>query len=300
VNIKYDKDKGEMRLSQEQAIDDVIKQFDADILQPRATPLPQDLKNDTDKEDEPTNKNYRSLLGCMMYPMQWTRPDVAYAVGYLGQHSHRATEEHWELAMSTLRYLKGTKSFNFKIGGKRNNQISVYTDSNWASTDSARSVYGFAIFVGENLVSLKSKKDTTVATSSTTAELRAMYHGVQESLWIKSLLEEMGLGEEIKGPITVHQDNQSTIKVISNERITTRVRHELVKVAYLQERIKEGAIKVTYCRTENMTADIFTKSLPRAIFTKHRGNLGMVDMASRIEGECCFVNRSILTTMLRY
>ncbi|CAH9145493.1 unnamed protein product, partial [Cuscuta epithymum] len=86
--------------------------------------------------------------------------------------------------------------------------IMAYSDADWAGCpDSSRSTTGFAVFLGPNLVSWKSKKQPTVSKSSTEAEYRAIAYTVQDTLHIKSILFELGF--PIKAPVQLLCDNIS-------------------------------------------------------------------------------------------
>ena len=69
-------------------------------------------------------------------------------------------------------------------------------------------------FLGGNLITLKSKKQTVVARSSAEAEYRAMAHTSCKLMWIKHLLEELRF--VVKLPMTMHCDNQAAIYIASN------------------------------------------------------------------------------------
>ena len=71
-------------------------------------------------------------------------------------------------------------------------QINCFSDSDWAcDRDDRKSVAGFAVYLGSNLVSWSSKKQSTVSRSSTEAEYRALAHATSEVIWIQSLLAEL-------------------------------------------------------------------------------------------------------------
>jgi hypothetical protein len=189
--------------------------------------------------------------------------------------------------MRLVRYLKGTNHLGLKYV-KPEGEIKLvgYADSDWAGNlEDGKSITGYCIFIGGNLISWKSKRQTTVATSSTVAELEALYQGVIEGEWIRGLLAEMGW--LMKGPMLWYQDNQSAIKTIRSEKNLERTKHMVVKVFYLRQRLENKDINVEYLPTDQMRADIFTKALNRPLFEKFRDLLRVVevgDVAS--EGEC--------------
>ncbi|UYV66977.1 hypothetical protein LAZ67_4003511 [Cordylochernes scorpioides] len=95
----------------------------------------------------------------------------------------------------------------------------------------------------------------------------------QELLWLLDLLKDLEL--EQKAPIYFHQDNQSCLKICSSEKVSSRTKHIATKIHHLKDLQKKTVIKMVYCPTGDMKADILTKPLPRPTFEKLRYNLVM-------------------------
>jgi len=77
-----------------------------------------------------------------------------------------------------------------------------------------RSTSGYCTFVGGNLVTWRSKKQSVVARSSAEAEYRAMAQGVCEIIWVKKILEELKLSG--KDMLSLYCDNKATISIAQN------------------------------------------------------------------------------------
>lgn len=146
------------------------------------------LKPHVEGKSTMTKSPYRQLIGSMMYFMICTRPDIAFAVGVLSKFTSSATDEHYTSAKRVLRYLQATK--DLKLGCNRDEQLDLvaYSDADWASSYDRRSTTGYLIYVGGNLVSWLSKKQSTFALSSTEAEIIAATETMRELLWIQNLL----------------------------------------------------------------------------------------------------------------
>ena len=131
------------------------------------------------------------------------------------------TLAHMHMAKRILRYLSGTKNYGLifkKLGKKDNNDVyvSAYCDSDHAGDKTDRkSTTGYCVFVNGNLISWATKKQTTVAQSSTEAEFMALSDTVKEVKWIIMLLTE--LKYNVIAPAIIHVDNQSTIKISEND-----------------------------------------------------------------------------------
>ena len=119
-----------------------------------------------------------------MYAATATCPDVAFAVQHLSQFNNNPGNAHWTAAQRTIWYLYATRNQTLVLGGPEIN-LTGWVDSDWgACTDTRRSVSGYTFSLGSGLISWSSKKQATVATSSTEAEYVASCHGVKEAVWI--------------------------------------------------------------------------------------------------------------------
>ena len=106
-----------------------------------------------------------------------------------------ATVDHWIAIEHILCYLKGTLRRGILYGGNHgHNRIECFTDADWVgSKEDRRSTSGYCVFVGGNLVSWKSKKQSVVSRSSAVFEYRAMTLFVCEIMWFHQLLVEVGI-----------------------------------------------------------------------------------------------------------
>ena len=96
--------------------------------------------------------------------------------------------------------------------------------------------------------------------SSTEAELYALSEGVKEALWLRHLIEEIKIIQN--HPTVVFQDNTSTIAVAENSVHHQKTKHIDVRLQHIRQHIKSKEIKLHYCPTDKMIADVLTKALP--------------------------------------
>ncbi|XP_021317795.1 uncharacterized protein LOC110435989 [Sorghum bicolor] len=117
---------------------------------------------------------YQSLAGALQYPT-FTRPDITYAVQQICLHIHDPQEPHLTALKRILRYLRGTIDFGLLFYRRSfSTELVVYTDADWARCpDTRRSTFGYAVFLGGNLVSWSSKRQPVVSCSRAEAEYRA-------------------------------------------------------------------------------------------------------------------------------
>src|SRR4051812_16649752 len=143
--------------------------------------------------DQVDREQYQRTVGRLIY-LSHTRSDIAYAVSLVSQFMHDPRTTHLDAVEHILRCLKSCPRRGVLLGKNDHLRIEVDTDAYWfGSRDDSRSISGYCSFVGGNLVTWRSKKQTVVARSSTEAEYRAFALGVCEALWIRQLLSELDL-----------------------------------------------------------------------------------------------------------
>lgn len=152
---------------------------------------------------------YRQLVGSLIY-MTVTRPNIAYAVHIVSQFMTAPRSTHYAAVLHILRYVKGTMFHGLHFPFRESLKLQAYSDSDWAGDPTnRRSTTGYCFFLGNSLISWRSKKQSVVARSSTEAEYRALADATSELVWIRWLLEDMGVVQ--KNPTPLHCDNRSAI-----------------------------------------------------------------------------------------
>ena len=156
------------------------------------------------------------------------------------------------------------------------NNILAYTDADWAGNSLDRkSTTGFCTFVGGNLVTWKSKKQTVVARSSAEAEYRAMAATASELIWLKSLLLDLGFTS--KEPMSLFCDNQAAMHIASNPVFHERTKHIEVDCHFIRTQVQSKVIETVYTRSHDQLADLFTKALDFTQFQRLLFKLGSIN-----------------------
>lgn len=244
LEIYYNKDEGILTISQKRYVEGIFRRFNFDNCNSVATPIDPKLRIEINKEDK-ESKPVQELVGCLMYLMLGSRPDLSFAVNYFSRFQDRNSDEVWIHLKKVLRYLKGTADMNLKY--TRNEQESalcVYVDSDWATdTSDRKSVSGYLIKIFGNIVAWVTRKQNCVALSSTEAELVAMCSAVQDSLWFKRLLDDINI--KVNNFI-VYEDNQGCIALVKNPENNKRVKHIDIKYNFVNEHLKNGTLTIEY------------------------------------------------------
>ena len=125
-----------------------------------------------------------------MYAATTTRPDIASAIGILAQYMSAPSKSHWSGVKRILRYLKGTINYGLCFSaGSEDDELVGFSDSDWAGdSDTRRSTCGYTFYIGNSLISWSSRKQATVAKSSTEAEYVGLSFATQEAIWLLRLL----------------------------------------------------------------------------------------------------------------
>ena len=221
---------------------------------------------------------YQQAVGCLIYAATTTRPDIASAIGILAQYMSAPSMDHWSGIKRILRYVKGTLKYGllFTTDDTRNHLLG-YSDSDWAGdTDTRRSTSGYSFFIGRSLVSWSSRKQATVAKSSTEAEYIALSFATQEAIWLRRLLTSISCSAD--STTTIYEDNQGAIELSRNPKHHNRTKHIDTSFHFTRERVMSKEVSIQYCPTSEMVADAMMKALPRIPFQKLRNYMGVVEV----------------------
>ncbi|XP_055309645.1 uncharacterized protein LOC129573283 [Sitodiplosis mosellana] len=243
---------------------------------PISTPIEKGLHLPAEKGNMNSNVPYRELIGCLTYATLTTRPDLCAATNCFSRFQSCYTKEHFTHAKRILRYLQATGDLKLEYRKDEKAKILVgYADSDWAGDrNDSKSTSGYVFKLFGNTISWGTHKQNTVSQSSTEAEYAALAETINEAVWIKELIGELGI--EIKHAITIHEDNQSTINAAQEPRNHKRMKHIAVKFNYVRDTINKEIIQLKYIPTGEQIADIMTKGLGRIQFVKLRSDLNLV------------------------
>lgn len=131
---------------------------------------------------------------------------------------------------------------------KQQQWIMMYSN-NWAGcVETRRSVKGCYIKLGNSLVTWKVKKQSTVSKSSAEAEYRSMSSTVSELVWIRRLLNELGIAQD--RPYVLFCDNKTAIQIASNPIFHQRTKHIEIDCNFVRDKLQLGIIETRYVKSK--------------------------------------------------
>jgi hypothetical protein len=272
LGTKIVRTQGGLQLNQEKYINDILKRFGMQDCKPTVTPiLPTKRPKEEEQQQvqtlqEKEKQTYMSIIGCLIYAAVMTRPDISFAVSKLSQKMSNPDHDDWIAAKRVLRYLKGSTSLALNYKKNETNELIGYVDADWGNdSDSRRSTTGYVFLLAGAAISWISKRQATVALSSTEAEYMAACTATREAIYLRQLLNNL----EMAQPTTVlNIDNQGAI-VLSKERVTSaRTKHIDIQYHFIREKIHQNQIKPEYVATQDQIADCLTKAVGSQILRK--------------------------------
>ena len=307
VSVQHDVKGRTMVMSQQRYIEemgatysDVLEQYRTTLKQLNNVAIDDSLTAEGgEKEEEQRvlskseHERYQQLVGSLLYASNLTRVDTCFQTNALARYMSAPRQQHMRAAVRVLRYLLDTKTrclrYQLRDDDGREEagaggddaapvELVVYTDSDWASClDSRRSTSGVLVTMNGLPVVWGSKRQKTVALSSTEAEYMAIAEGVKEALWLYNLLYQVEAVTRqrvrVQPTIVVRVDNQSAVALTKEGAPHQRTKHIDVRHHFVREQVASGRVKIEWISTHHQLADILTKRLPDDAFNRIRDHL---------------------------
>ncbi|CAI7788088.1 unnamed protein product [Closterium sp. NIES-54] len=272
-------DLGELRSYLGLQITRVLQRFGFTYSSPQSTPLPTSHSLSAPPSDESVEPSgpYPELVGCLMYLMACTRPDLAYPHSILARHvaPGRHRPEHWEAAKMVLRYLCSTSGMELVLGGRGPVVLTGHADA--SSVDdlaTQRTSQGYTFSLGSSSVSWRSTRSSSILSSSCEAEIYAGAMAAQELRWLTYLLTD--LGERPRSSSVLYVDKKAMIALCQEHKLEHRTKHIALCYFLARELQERGQLCLAYVATTANTADIFTKALQSGEHQRFSTDLGLV------------------------
>lgn len=148
---------------------------------------------------------------------------------------------HLKAVRRILRYLKGTSEYGIFYNKRDDCKIEGFCDVDYARDHhTRRSTASYLFKLGGGTVSWCSKRQSTVALSTTEVEYRAAAMTTQENMWIKQLMKD--LHQEVSHVVTLYCHNQSAVRLAENPVFHARTKHVEVHYHFIREKVLQEEI----------------------------------------------------------
>jgi len=202
VGIEITHQKDSITISQPLYINSILRKYGMENANPVSTPLDPNVKLEPNAEQREANRSndYASLIGSLHYLTIATRPDIAYAVNWLAAYTANPSFDHYNAAKRVLRYIKGTRNYGITYSDQNtrlirppdSNLFYGFFDAAFTNADDRKSISGYVFLSNAGAITWMSKKQATVALSTTEAEYVAISEAVHEATWLRHLYGELG------------------------------------------------------------------------------------------------------------
>ncbi|CAI7846706.1 unnamed protein product, partial [Closterium sp. NIES-54] len=255
LRITRDRAQRTITLTQSHMVQQVLHRFGFTYSSPESTPLSTSHSLSAPPSDESVEPSgpYPELVGCLMYLMTCTRPDLAYPLSLLACYvaPGKRQKVHWDAAKRVLRYLCSTSGMGLVLGGGAGVVLTGHADAFWVDDLAThRSSQGYTFSLGSGSVSWRSTRSSSILRSCCEAEIYAGAMAAQELRWLTYLLT--GLGEAPRSPPVLYVDNKAMLALCQEHRLCYFLARELQR---------RGQLRLAFVASQTNTADAFTKAL---------------------------------------
>ena len=266
MNIHKNKETGEITISQEKYIQNMVKRYN--VVPPRKTysPIIPPLEHVSRKDPEAMGQyEYQAKVGSLIYAATCSRPDLQFAVNYASQGNTIRCEYLVQKVEGILNYCAHTKSTNLKYGGEGSTlNLKGYCDASFGANcrvEDQRSNYGWIFTLGGSAVSWEAKRFDHTSLSTTEAEYMACMEATKQIIYLRGLLEEFNTPQHAPTPLSM--DNEAAITIATSEAFSKKLRHVNCAVQWVREQVRDEVVSLHFVRSQFQAADSLTKALGR-------------------------------------
>ena len=178
----------------------------------------------------------------------------------------------WVLIMrSFILYLNTMKDWCLTYAPTTNsetihNDPEGFVDADSQMSDDRKAVSGFVFLIDGGAVSWSSRSQSLISLSTCESEYVAATEASKEGIWMWSFISQVfePTFKVLNGPTDINSDNQAAITLSQDHQFHARMKHIDIHFHFICYIVEDGKVHLIYCPTEEMVADILTKSLPSA------------------------------------
>src|SRR5579859_6948889 len=244
IQVHRDRERKIIHISQPRYARTVLNRYGMQDNKPASSPLPTGARlikvATTDVLAD--QKEYQSMVGSLMYAMLATRPDLAQTIQQISQFSQKPAKTHKKAAKHALQYLNGTIDQGITYNGNLGMKLECWSDANWGGEEGRESVSGFIFTLVGGVVSWSSKKQGSVALSSTESEYMTLLHALKELIWLHRFLREIGY--DISNQNIIYCDSQSAIALSHNPEHHAHTMHIDIQYHFVRNCVEDGTTRL--------------------------------------------------------
>ncbi|CAI7788487.1 unnamed protein product [Closterium sp. NIES-54] len=201
--------------TQSHMVQQVLQWFEFQFSTAQPTPLAVDHRLTGHFPDEPFEPSgpYPELVGCLIYVMTCTRPDLAFPLSifarFVAPGRHRLV--HWTAAVRVAKYLATTSCMGMVLGGRQPVVLTGHCDSSYTDdAETHKSTQGYCFSLGSGALSWRYTRSSSVSTSTAEAEIYAGAMAAQDLHWLTFLLTDLGDGAAADSPASSSISSDAT------------------------------------------------------------------------------------------
>ena len=275
LGIKLIKSENGIVLSQEHYIDQLLKKFNYSDAKELSIPFDPNVRLKKNVGESVSQHRYSQIIGSLMYLSNCTRPNISYAVCKLSRYTINPSLEHWHAIERIFRYLKGTMNYGIHYCGVLA-VLEGFCDANWISdSDETKATSGYVFTLGGGAIAWKSSKQSIISRSTMEAEFIALDLTCTEAEWLRNLLIDLPLSDNIIPAVSIHCDNQAAIAKAKNANLNEKRRHIRIRHNSIKQLLSQGVVALDFVRSEKNIADPFTKGLARRLVIESSRGMGL-------------------------
>ena len=310
INITRDRTKRTLRMDQSHYLKEILERLHMKPDKHRKTDISingyDGLRPAGPDDERIDQREYQQIIGSLMYAAIHTRLDISFILGRFSQFLNDPAKHHGNILKGLLRYIRSTINRGIVYGPSGSSGSSTligYSDSDYAADKVERkSILGYVYMLAGGPISWMSRKQKSVATSTTEAEYTAMSSCVKEGKWLAQALRDLNLSKYLGGdqvgvdikedikhkdesptqlvPVQYRGDNQAALSLVKDSHVHERSKHIDVAYHHVRDLYKKNLIRIEFVPSREMIADGFTKPLTRELFRGFIEQLGLEDSGS--------------------
>ena len=191
---------------------------------------------------------HKSMIGGLLY-LTASRPDISYSVRVCAKYQANPKKSHMTALKRIIKYVKTTVEFGVWYSKDTSDVLAGYSDADWAwNANDRKSISGSCLYMGNNLVSLMSKKQNSMSLSTAEVEYIVAGSCCTQLLWMQKLLHDYGICQE---HLTIYCDNTSAINISKNPIQHSRTKHIEIRHNFIRELVKDCTLTLKFIHTDD-------------------------------------------------